>query len=113
MPSQDKYISISVGREERSNLTVTLVRKTNHTSEVVFRYSRAQVKKKLGHKNTKSKRSIIFDTQMVPSYHNDVFWFYAHTSFVHGQDNVQCLDGLCRHRSEPSNKDTLQYYSMK
>lgn len=43
VPPQDKYISISVGREERSNLTVTLVRKTNHTPEVVFSYSRAQV----------------------------------------------------------------------
>ena len=70
--------------------------------------------KKLGHKNTKSKRVIIFDTQMVPSYHNDVFWFYAHTSFVHGQDNVQCLDGHCRHRFGHSNKDNaLQYNSMK
>ena len=44
VPSQDKYISISVGREERTNLTVTLLRKTtNHTPEVVFSYSRAQV----------------------------------------------------------------------
>ena len=43
MPSQDKYISIRVGREERSNLTVTMVRTTNHTPEVVFSYSRAQV----------------------------------------------------------------------
>ena len=43
VPSQDKYISIRVDREERSNLTVTLVRTTNHTSEVVFSYSRAQV----------------------------------------------------------------------
>ena len=40
--------------------------------------------------------------QIVPSYHNDVFWFYAHTSFEHGQDGVHCLDGLCRHRFVPT-----------
>ena len=49
VPSQDKYISISVDREERANLTVTLVRTTNHT-EVVFSYSRAQVVKTSSHK---------------------------------------------------------------
>ena len=50
VPSQDKYISIRVGREERSNLTVTLVRTTNHTREVVFSYSRAQVMKTFSHR---------------------------------------------------------------
>ena len=102
VPSQDKYISIRVGREERSNLTVTLVRTTNHTREVVFSYSRAQVIK-LPHVERRLFTCNEFYSQMVPSYHNDVFWFYAHTSFVHGQDNVHCLDGLCRHRSELTN----------
>ena len=50
---------------------------------------------------------------MVPSYHNDVFWFYAHTSFVHGQDNVHCLDGHCRHRFKPTNKDIYLCHHLK
>ena len=41
----------------------------------------------------------------MPSYHNDVFWFYAHTSFEHGQDGVHCLDGLCRHRVVPTQSE--------
>ena len=45
VPSQDKYISIRVGQDNRANLTITLSRKTNQTSEVVFSYSRAQVLK--------------------------------------------------------------------
>ena len=52
-------------------------------------------------------------SQMVPSYHNDVFWFYAHTSFVHGQDNVHCLDGHCRHRFELTNKDICVCHCIK
>ena len=43
VPSQDKYISIRVGQDNKANLTITLPRKTNQTSEVVFSYSRAQV----------------------------------------------------------------------
>ena len=45
VPSQHKYISIRVGQDNRANLTITLSRKTNQTSEVVFSYSRAQVLK--------------------------------------------------------------------
>ena len=45
VPSQDKYISIRVGQDNRANLTITLSRRTNQTSEVVFSYSRAQVLK--------------------------------------------------------------------
>ena len=38
---------------------------------------------------------------MVPSYHNDVFRFFSHSSFLHGRDGVQCRGGFCRHRSTP------------
>jgi hypothetical protein len=48
--------------------------------------------------------------QVVPSYHNDVFRFYAHTSFRDGEDGVLCPAGPCRLRSAHYHSVTVQTF---
>ena len=81
IPAIGKYVIIKVGKFKERNVTVQLT-KVDEVEEVIFRYT---------------------ESQITPSYHNDVFWYYSETSFQEGRDGVFCSEqflnkqtGLCR-----------------